>query len=251
MRYPFLIASPRTGSSQIYRILLEYLRVNEGIVGLGEYFLGYHPTFDTGGGIGTLPTGPACSLLSAAERDRIAAEKWELLQKYPGRYFFKLSPEHVPLSIAEDLCRNYRPIFLERRNLWDQYLSLAISFASGIWSENQGARSFDKLEFIDCAPFLEQILLTYREIKGRVPDPEVIIYEDAARDLDWKSLLKKLGMDQNLEGCQLVLGKKQNPDSAGKLRRFRDPDAVIRAYCNSRLNELDPCLNETGSTGRT
>jgi hypothetical protein len=238
-RPPFLLATPRSGSTMFYWILLEYLAQTRGMEGRGEYFLGHHPIRDEGTQIATLRVASCCSILTEAQRAEVGEERLALLKKYYGRYFFKLFPNQIPHAIIHKLCESHGPVYLERRDLWDQFLSMAVSVASGIWSTKEGLKLPDtKLEYSECAEHLGEAVAGYRALKRSLPPGPVIVYEDFVGHMDCGRLLASLDWCEKIDLSRISFPPKQNLGSAAKLDLFRDPEKVISSYRNSILQDF-------------
>ncbi|MCC6278518.1 MAG: hypothetical protein IT289_11445 [Oligoflexia bacterium] len=253
-----LFATPRSGSTIFYYILSEYLNRTNSVIGLSELFspiaeylthskkhytdltLQNYFTFDPD--IETSIGKQFCEMSNYLQEALETFEKIRLVRMNPEKYFFKLMNHQIySANQLEWLKSAYDWVFIERRNLFDQYLSHLISLETGVYYSSDGIRIPEKS--LACPVALrsisQMVLLEYYKSKNTLTPKRILYYEDFVLNPDPGRILKLLDLPIGQYNPQLgPLPRKQN--NQNKLTLFADPDAVLNSYKDSALQEISP-----------
>jgi hypothetical protein len=242
---PILVFStPRAGTNFVCSALGAYLRPR-GMEGLRELFGLWHTSvWDTGSAIrwaGYLENVDQGSY----PREFVQAiinYRMGLIRKYHGRYFFKVFPFQIDFENFSELARSYHVVCLERRDLFEQALSLAFatstrSFVRMPGEPAQSAAPGSLEADLNQLDAMESQILSYRAWRKKLDLRNVCYYEDLS------------GLGSTAEIVSSVLGVESPPLSdrtherqvlGRKLDAFRNADEIIRWYRSSRLQKLAP-----------
>jgi hypothetical protein len=235
---PFVVyGTPRSGTTLVYGILGDFLIRNHGMPALNEYFNTRWHYYRKAGKIARAEFDLATFDARPESSDRSTLRKLEWLMEDPG-YSLKLLPRHLPREGLDWLARGSDWIFVERTDLFEQFLSFSISTLTDSWYRDGGLNWQERS--LEANPGIaEQLARDYDEyyLMKRELNPEaVLIYEEIANPVDPIAVLRRAGLPEDAKSA--IMTERQNVRD--KLLAFRDPDRVKRVYRESRLQELYP-----------
>lgn len=209
---PFIVTTPRTGSTVICHILGEIAQHKWNYKQtLFEYFNVSTPSKDwcysiVDGIVTWRPRQPndVPDWNTQAEKATLILERLKSITG-PDRYMAKAFPDHLTRNcvVFDELQKRYQFLFLERRDKVAQFLSVCAKRASGkphyLVDEDVVA---DQLVFDVSAfdSFVKQ-LQQYKQMKAMFPESPVLVYEDFMEaGGDRRALVQLLGLD----GCDTM-----------------------------------------------
>jgi hypothetical protein len=240
-----LFGTPRSGSTLVQSALAGYLEPRGVRQLLDPLDLNKGALLETAGGLVCRPY-PVMALfpkpLSPRLHRLVLAPRYALLRKYHGRYLYKVFP-HQRWDCRRQfdwLLRNSTVVWIERRNLFAQFVSFLVARVSGQWVHWGGKRRSRprRVELnADLVRDFELEIFEYLAQKQRRRPSRVLVYEDLPRPIAGETIVAEaLGLASPPRGLAFRLPMKQNADNP--LRLFRDPGQVIDAYRSSRLQKL-------------
>ncbi|HEX4922776.1 MAG TPA: hypothetical protein VFV50_01775 [Bdellovibrionales bacterium] len=227
-----------------YALIESHLRSTRGVTGLEEYFnVQFNVYKDTGTGIARKRRSTETSQVPRAGPgyQEIVERRMRLLENYEGRYFFKVLTQQLTARDLFALADRYTLIFVERRNLFEQFLSWCISIETKVWyadSEVPAPAPMSLQPPKSAAADFGFHIREYAALKQVLRPRHVIVYEDFLERLDPAGLLLSLGLGNVSQPDQLRWTLRQNP--ADKLTLFREPGRVVSLYRQSALQSLFP-----------
>ncbi|HEX4925156.1 MAG TPA: hypothetical protein VFV50_13770 [Bdellovibrionales bacterium] len=239
-----MLATPRSGSSLVYAALAWHLFRRSGVIPLSEAFNVYQNLQIDGE---TLRAGPFdySATFTPERAAEIERERVDLVTRAPGAYFFKVMPGQLStFTIKTWLLRHYEPVFVERRNLFEQYVSLLISMTTGKWHA-PGPIRFTPAS-LNVSPSharwvrvrLEEMYTSYLSFKLLVPSAPVLVYEEFSDRTDPAELCRRAGIPEPADFSAYQSRLSRNPPLEEKLACFTEPELVIAEYRRSKLSEL-------------
>lgn len=242
---PYLVfGMPRAGTVPAYRALAYYMSQTRGMTGLGDFldFSFNAVTSEASGAV--ISPGPERKPIDLA-----ISERFLVLQKTFGKHCLKIFPV-MPIPngfrrYSEDqlyfLMHGFEWVLVERRNVFEAALSVAVSFATGIYYQKGGiqvpGRSLDLNPH--CFEWFGEYLREYHSIKQRLQTPlRVLVYEDFIRLKGPAEWLASVGLTEAVDFSKMNVPEKQN--KGDKLSLFKDPERVLASYRASFMQSLHP-----------
>ncbi len=206
-----IVALPRSGSTftrlLIKQILFDYQD-------LGEFFNTTSPQYkcaldgrlvNVQSEKGGFKSGPG----ENADRNQKVIwenEQFEQLLNAKGKYVLKVNPFYEKFESVVGISR---PIFVRRRNLFENFLSFALSSLTGRWYEPDGLEFGDKKFEVSYELFVSfcQAFVKIEAVREAAPDAPVFYFEDI---LDSQKI-ELFGQEYQLGDLDLsILPRKQN-----------------------------------------
>ncbi|MFI5360494.1 MAG: hypothetical protein ACHQ49_00880 [Elusimicrobiota bacterium] len=233
-----IFAAERSGSTIFFSIISEYLRQTQGVTGVVEFF---NQTLCIDEKDGQITSRFQERPIEGFFKTEIS-RRLNILSENPGRYFFKvMSSQIYRKDQYRWLAANYDWVFVERRNLFEQYLSYLISIETNIFYAKDGVRLPERsirggVRFRKA--FMNSFWL-YKIAKIHCRPSRVLVYEDYLERPSPTEILQSLGLPTESFDEKLVrLPSQQN--EGDKLRFFIHPKSIIRSYKRSFLNQIRP-----------
>jgi hypothetical protein len=169
----------------------------------------------------------------------------------PGKYFFKLmstplfkyySQPFFNAAQIQILINSYEWIFIERRDLFEQFLSLIISLETDVYYTEQGIRMDEKAIFSrsEMRQIALEGILNYFVLKQLIQPRCILYYEDHTETNDPLQVLQFLGLPcKGFDPKGIFTHSMQN--IGDKLRYFKNQIEIIEDYKASALEKIFPC----------
>lgn len=231
----------RSGTTPVYVILNEYLQIKNKAHGLGEFFNLTHNNWqDSGKGIERkiFPPDFRGWPLTRIQRKTIKRKRFELLKKYPNKYFLKFVPFQINCQQESWLARSYDWVFVERKNIFENLLSFQISYLTDQWYV-AGGISVKSKSLVPTQKSLNAFLRCYKKycsLKEKIKPTRIFFYEDLFLPDFQTKLIKTAIMDDVIPMPNVSLPERQSPPN--KLSCFAEPEVLYSFYRKSFLNKI-------------